>query len=182
MKQALRQEMREKRKALSPASYAKKSGEIHKQLENLKEWQSARTVLLYVSNEAEVDTHALLHDALEKNRRVFVPKTVGENLVICPLREWEDLKPGNFGILEPCEIVEEAHPESMDLILVPGLAFDRRGHRLGYGKGFYDKLLKNTRGFKVGLAFSEQVVEELPTEAHDVPLDLIITDSALIYP
>ena len=182
MKQALRQEMREKRKALSPASYAKKCTEIQKQLEFLPQWQKARTLLLYVSTDEEVDTRRLIHDALEKNRHVFVPKMNGDTLVICPLRDWEDLKPGGFGIMEPCEIVEEAHPESMDLILVPGLAFDRRGHRLGYGKGFYDKLLKNTRGFKVGLAFSEQVVEELPTEAHDVPLDLIITDSALIYP
>ena len=70
----------------------------------------------------------------------------------------------------------------MDLIVVPGLAFDTRGHRIGYGKGHYDKLLKSTKGYKVGLAFAEQVIETVPDEAHDVPLDLIITDKSLIHP
>lgn len=182
MKQALRQEMREKRKALSPASYAKKCTEIQKRLEALPQWQNARTLLLYVSTEEEVDTRRLIHDALDKNRHIFVPKMNGDTLVICPLRDWDDLKPGGFGIMEPCEILEEAHPEAMDLILVPGIAFDHQGHRLGFGRGFYDKLLKRTKGYKVGLAFHEQMVEKLPIEEHDVPLDLIITDQVLVHP
>ncbi len=174
--------MREKRKALSPASYAKKSLEIQKRLQALPKWREAGKILLYVSSPEEVDTHALIQDALEKSRKVFVPKANGKTLAICPLYDWENLKPGSYGILEPCEILEEAHPESMDLIIVPGIAFDPRGNRIGYGGGFYDKLLKLTQGYKVGLAFSEQMLDELPTEVHDVPLDLIITDESLIYP
>ncbi len=173
--------MREKRKALSPSSYAKKSLEIQKKLKALPKWREAGRILLYVSSPEEVDTHALILDALDENRKVFVPKASGKTLAICPLDDWESLKPGSHGILEPCEILEEAHPETMDLIIVPGIAFDPRGHRIGYGGGFYDKLLKLTRGYKVGLAFSEQMLDELPTEAHDVPLDLIITDQSLIY-
>lgn len=182
MKQAIRQEMREKRKALSPASYAKKSLDIQMQLEALPKWKEAAKILLYVSSPEEVDTHRLIQDALEKNRKVYVPKASGKTLAICPLYDFENLKPGAHGILEPCEVLEEAHPETMDLIVVPGIAFDPRGHRIGYGGGFYDRLLKLTRGYKVGLAFQEQIVENLPDEAHDVPLDLIITDQTLIYP
>lgn len=182
MKQALRIKMREKRKSLSPTLYAKKSFEIQEKLQALPKWREAGRILVYVSNPEEVDTHVLIQNALEKNRKVFVPKATGKTLAICPLYDWENLKPGNFGILEPCETLEEAYPESMDLIIVPGIAFDSRGNRIGYGGGFYDKLLKRTRGFKVGLAFSEQMQEELPIESHDVPLDLIITDESIIYP
>lgn len=182
MKQAIRQEMREKRKSLSPASYAKKCTEIQKNLEALPQWKQAKTLLLYVSMDEEVDTRRLICDALEKNRRVFVPKTNGDDLVICPLHDWNELKSGNFGIMEPCNILGKTHPELIDLILVPGVAFDQKGHRLGFGRGFYDRLLKQTKGYKVGLAFSEQMVPVLPIEEHDVPLDLIITDQGLIYP
>ena len=69
----------------------------------------------------------------------------------------------------------------MDLIVIPGVGFDHSGHRLGHGRGHYDRLLKKTRGYKVGLAFEEQLVPELPVEAHDVPVDLLITDQNLLY-
>lgn len=176
MKQALRQSMRAKRKTLTQASYAEKSKKIRQTLEALPEFKNAEKILIYVSNKEEVDTHALIQDLLKKKRPVFVPKVRKNQLTVCRLHEWKDLEPGSFGILEPCTILKEAEPQSMDLIVVPGLAFDPRGHRIGYGKGFYDRLLKGTRGYKVGLAFHEQIVENVPEEAHDVPLDLIITD------
>ncbi len=182
MKNAIRNQMREQRQALSPALHAEKSEKIRRLLEELPDFKTAEKILIYVSLGDEVDTHALIKDALELGRTVFVPKIQEGRLTICPLYKWEDLAPGTFGILEPCEIVTEANPEEMDLIVVPGLAFDSRGHRVGYGKGHYDKLLKLTHGYKVGLAFHEQMIEEVPNEEHDVPLDLIITDSSLINP
>ncbi len=169
--------MREQRQSLSPALHAEKSEAICRQLEQLPQYKDAKKILVYVSAKDEVATHALIKDALAAGRQVYVPKIHEATLAICPLSTWEDLQPGTFGILEPCDIATPAQPEEMGLIIVPGLAFDPRGHRIGYGKGHYDKLLKSTKGYKVGLAFAEQVIEAVPDEAHDVPLDLIITDN-----
>jgi len=174
--------MREQRQALSPALHAEKSEIICQRLEQLPQYKDAKKILVYVSAKDEVSTHSLIKDALAEGRQLYAPKIQGETLAICPLNTWEDLRPGTFGILEPYEIANPAEPEEMDLIIVPGLAFDSRGHRIGYGKGHYDRLLKSTRGYKVGLAFAEQMLETVPDETHDVPLDLIITDKSLITP
>ena len=177
MKQALRTQIREKRKAISPDLYAKKSAAIREKLEKMPEFQAAKNLLVYVSTNEEVDTHAIIKDCLASGKKIYAPKVEGEHIFICRITDWEQLKPGSFGILEPCEILDPAHPEIMDLILVPGIAFDKRGHRIGYGKGFYDSMLKAGNGLKVGLAFSEQMVDEIPDESHDVSLDLVITDT-----
>lgn len=176
MKQALRSKTREKRKAISPDLYAKKSAVIREKLKKMPEFAAAQTIMVYVSNDEEVDTHELIKDLLAAGKKLYAPKVDGERIFICRLTNWEQLKPGKFGILEPCEILNPAHPEIMDLILVPGIVFDKRGHRIGYGKGFYDSMLKAGNGLKIGLAFSEQMVDEIPDESHDVPLDVVITD------
>jgi 5-formyltetrahydrofolate cyclo-ligase len=175
MKNTLREKMRATRKAITPDLHAKKSASIREKLEALPQWQSAKKVLVYVSKNDEVDTHQLTKDCITSDKTVYVPKVSGKTLSICPIKAWEQLEPGAFGILEPCEVLDPAHPEEIDLILVPGLAFDQTGHRIGYGRGFYDSLLKSTKGLKVGLAFEEQIVEEIPAEPHDIPLDLIIS-------
>jgi len=182
MKKTIRAEMRERRKALSPASYAEKSRAIRLKLENLPEFMEADKILVYLSTKQEVDTHELVQDCLDNEQVVYAPKIVGDKLVICPVKNWDELKKGTFGILEPCEIIDPEHPNEMDFILVPGVAFDRKGHRLGYGKGFYDKMLKGVEGHIVGLAFQEQMVKEIPKEAHDIPMDIIITDQSIIQP
>lgn len=184
MKNAIRNEAREKRKTLSPDSYAKKSAAIREKLENLDEFKKAKKIMAYVSTSEEVDTHDLIKDCFKKGMTVYIPKVDRNELKIIPVRSWEVLEPGTFSILEPMfnEETEEANPEELDIILVPGIAFDQHGHRLGHGRGFYDRTLKKTNAFKVGLAFSEQIVDKIPNEEHDVPLDLIITDSSLITP
>ncbi|MBU0981789.1 5-formyltetrahydrofolate cyclo-ligase [Patescibacteria group bacterium] len=176
MKDSLRLKLRERRSALSQSSYTEKSASIRGKLESLKEFKKSKKILLYVSTDEEVDTKALIKDCLKIGDSVFVPKVIKDSLAICKIDTWEDLKPGNFGILEPCEIISNIHPSEMDLIVVPGIGFDLKGHRIGYGKGFYDRLLKQTNGFKVGLAFEEQILHCIPSKEHDVPLDLIITD------
>ncbi|MFA6024599.1 MAG: 5-formyltetrahydrofolate cyclo-ligase [Candidatus Gracilibacteria bacterium] len=174
MKNAIRNQMREKRQALSPALHAEKSKKIREMVEQLPEFKNAKKILIYVSIGEEVDTHELIKDALTQGRALFVPKTKPDGIAVTPLKDWADLKPGTFGVLEP-ETQEEADPQEMDLIIVPGLAFDAHGHRIGYGKGYYDRLLKLSLGYTVGLAFTEQMVEKIPHEAHDVPLNLVLT-------
>lgn len=176
IKNVLRKEMRGKRQALPRNLYADKSQKIAHTLLELREYKDAKSVLFYVSTPEEVDTHFPIQEALKQGKNVFAPKVKNENLWICPVNQFEDLKPGTFGILEPCEPTKPKHPEEIDLIIVPGLAFDEHGHRIGYGKGHYDRLLKVVKGFKVGLAFQEQMIEKVPNEEHDVPLNLLITD------
>lgn len=176
-KQALRKQLREKRKALLPTLREEKNLQIARKLLELKELKDAKSVLFYVSTPEEVDTHFAIKEVLKQGKKVFVPKLEKDEMKLCPLANFEELSPGTFGILEPCESTAESHPKQIDLFIIPGIAFDKKGNRLGQGKGHYDRLLKETKGIKVGLAFEEQVLEELPIETHDVPLDLLITDT-----
>ncbi len=184
MKNILRQDARGKRQSLSPVLYAKKSAIIREKLEKLPQFKAAKKIMAYVSTNEEVDTRDLIKDCFKKGLTIYIPKVDRNELKIIPVRSWEVLEPGTFSILEPMmnEASEAANPEDLDLILVPGIAFDHRGHRIGHGKGFYDRTLKNTKAFKIGLAFHEQIVDEIPDEEHDVPMDLIITDNSLITP
>jgi len=176
MKQALRAKMREIRQTIPAISYTEKSVTIIKKLEQNTNYLKAKQVLVYLSTQEEVDTHQLVKDMLNSEKRVYAPKVKDGILVICQINKWNDLEKGSFDILEPSSIIKEEHPKVMDLILVPGLAFDKAGNRLGYGGGFYDGLFKNTQGYKIGLAFKEQILEKIPLEDHDIPVDLIITD------
>lgn len=181
MKHTFRQQLKEKRSGISPGLYAEKSKKITEQLLHLSEYLNAEHILFYVSTPEEVDTHSAIKEALTSGKKVYVPKIVGDILAICPIYDFHQLEPGEYGILEPCKNSETAEALKMDLIVIPGVGFDHRGHRLGHGKGHYDRLLKATRGFKVGLAFEEQLVPELPIEEHDVPVDALLTDQNLLY-
>jgi 5-formyltetrahydrofolate cyclo-ligase len=187
MKQAIRQKTREARSALPANLRAEKSAIILEKLKSTQAFQEAKSLLLYVSNKEEVDTHDLVRKATASSKKIYVPKVSPQEdgpprLIICPIVSWDQLKPGNFGILEPCEVLDPANPEEIDLILVPGIAFDIHGNRIGYGRGFYDSLLAGTRGTKIGLAFTEQIVDDIPAEEHDIALDIIITDENIIHP
>ena len=133
---------------------------------------AAQTVLLYWSMPEEVDTHALIRKWSER-KRIVLPRVCGEELEL-RLYDPERMVPGYRGILEPAEDALPVPDAEIDLAIVPGLAFDRAGHRLGRGKGYYDRLLPRLHCPKLGLAFPCQVLDEVPIEAHDVALDGII--------
>ena len=98
------------------------------------------------------------------------------------LNSFEDLRPGALGVLEPSPEQRIAlTPESFDLVIVPGVAFDRFGGRLGYGKGYYDRFLDQTSAFRLALAFDFQLLETVPTEMHDVPMDGILTENGFYF-
>ena len=176
-KQALRLQLREKRKSLHPAYREEKDLVITRKLLELKEFKDADSVLFYVSTPEEVDTHEAIKESLLQGKAVFAPKTLKDSLSLHRVIHFEHLKLSALGILEPVGHEEKVEPSEIDLIVVPGLGFDKRGHRLGYGKGYYDRLLKATKGIKVGLAYEELLCDELPIEEHDVPLDLLLTDT-----
>lgn len=182
MKNRIRQDLREKRKKISPQLYLEKSQMIRSTLESLPIYKAAKRLLVYISSSEEVDTIAFVKDCLAAGQTVFVPRVQGEKLVVCPITKWEDLEPGQYGILEPIEVIKDVNPSEIDLIIVPGIAFDKTRHRIGYGKGFYDTLLKTTKGLKIGLAFQEQILDKIPEEEHDVAMDIIITDQNILHP
>ena len=166
---------------LSPGHVAAASGRIARRVLESPAWGRARTVHTYVSSlPGEVDTHALIGAARARGMRVLVPVVAGRRE---PLRHAEigclgELARGPLGLLQPRSprFVEPA----ADLVLVPGLLFDRRGGRIGRGGGFYDRFLAALAGgVRIGLIYDELFVDRVPTEDHDVPVDAVATPSGL---
>jgi 5-formyltetrahydrofolate cyclo-ligase len=176
MKHGLRAQMRDKRNAIPPHAYAQKSALVREKLESLEQFKKSEHILVYLSKEKEVDSHGLVRDLINKNKSVYAPKVHGQDLHAYHIHRWSDLEPGQFDILEPINHHERIPLEKLDLILVPGIAFTPDGHRIGYGKGYYDALLKDMDAIKIGLAFEEQIVDDFPREDHDIPVDIVITD------
>jgi 5-formyltetrahydrofolate cyclo-ligase len=185
-KTTLRREYTDKRNKIEAALRLRDSGFIRHRLLQLPAWQEADTILTYVSFSPEVDTHKIIEEALRLGKRVVVPcvDPKGIETALSELRSRGDLAPGPLrGILEPAEAFRiPVDPSEIELALVPGVAFDRKGGRLGLGGGYYDRLMpKMKNAFRLGLAFSVQLhVGTLPLESHDVPIDVILTEKELI--
>lgn len=174
-KTELRQLIRERKAACPPAERAALSQAVIAQLEKHPRWQAANTVLLYHSLPDEVDTHQLLHQ-WGTRKRILLPAVVGNDLQLRPYSNDQQLEEGAYHILEPATTGTCEEHEDIDLAIIPGMAFTRNGHRLGRGKGYYDRLLARwPKVYKIGICWPFQLVEEIPTEAHDICLDAIIT-------
>ena len=178
-KSELRKECLARRDALTCTEITGKSQSIRERLSALPEFASAQAILTYVSMGSEVDTHGLVRGLLKDRRTVLVPIAEDDGtLQWSSLEGLEDLEPGAFGVPEPRpdrrRIVE---PPGDALVIVPCVAFAPSGHRLGPGKGYFDCFLADRRGISIGLAFETQKVERLPLEEHDIPLDIVLTES-----
>ena len=156
---------------------------ICERLVALPAYQNARVVMYYVDARSEVRTRHYLPDALKHDKKIVVPYCVDGELELFHLENMDELALGMYRILEPkteLRTVAAKKPtvEELDLVIVPGVAFDRRGGRMGHGFGYYDKLLHRARKDTplVALAFECQLFEELPTESHDIFMDMIITE------
>lgn len=141
-------------------------------------YQKSKRICIYMSAFGEVSTDKIYADALAKGKTVCVPISIPDGTLRLSLTDGNFTK-GLYGITEPKNIayVDFSFPQ---LIVVPGLAFDRRCARLGFGKGYYDRFLSAADGFKLGLGYSFQLLDFLPTEAHDIFLDGVITDKEFI--
>ena len=146
-------------------------------------YAAAQAIHCYLPMRSEVDTRPLITDALAHGKRVAIPIVVPKAAELA--HAWiesltaDALTPGAFGTLNPREL-RPAAPGDWDLVIVPLLAFDRRGYRLGYGKGYYDRLLAASPVVSIGIAFAAQEIDALPAEAHDVALDWVITENEMI--
>jgi len=176
--------MREQLDGQSAADVRAKSAAIWERLSVMPEFASATRLLLYISTMREVDTHGLIRQLLAMGRELSVPyfEAATQRYIASALRDFDaDLATGKFGILEPKpEAVRPAISGEIDAAMVPGLAFDETGNRLGRGLGHFDRLLRQTSGVKIAVAFDFQVVDEAPAEAHDVCMDFIVTETRVI--
>ncbi len=174
-KSALRRKIREAKKDLLPEMRAQASEELWRRLEQHPRFQTAQTVLLYHSLPDEPDTSLLLR-RWSGRKTLLLPVVVGEELELRPYTGEEDLHSGAFGILEPQKTAVSSVMVP-DFVLVPGVAFDRDGNRLGRGKGYYDRLLSQPQYkevYKMGCAFDFQISDHVPSEPFDVRMDGIL--------
>jgi 5-formyltetrahydrofolate cyclo-ligase len=176
MKKIIREKLKERRKSLSEIDRERKSHKAYEKLIALEEMKNAKKVLVYISTGEELVTHFMVRRFLEMDMTVYVPKTEPDSIIACRLDHWDDLEFGYQDILEPKEVIEIIHPKEIDLILVPAVAFTKKGERIGMGSGYYDRFLARTDAFKVGLAYEDQIIDEIPVEDHDIHMDIVITD------
>lgn len=171
--------------AMPPRLAREKSLAACQRLFALPEFQNARTVMAYLAMPEEVNVDDVAHHLWRENRRFLVPK-IGNleqrHMVAVEIHSLEKgMTRGELGIRQP-ETSEEFPPGDIEFIIVPALAYDRKGGRLGRGGGFYDRFLasEHLQAITCGLAFSEQVIDELPLHAHDRPVDILVTDSEVL--
>ncbi|MDA8443189.1 MAG: 5-formyltetrahydrofolate cyclo-ligase [Peptococcaceae bacterium] len=185
MKQQLRQAALTKRAALSADERAAKSQNISERIKELPAFQEAKTVMLYLDFRGEVETEALIEELLVQGKRVVVPVCNADKTItpkqICNISA--DLQAGTWGIREPKpEVCPSVDPLEIDLVLVPGVAFDANGNRVGYGAGYYDRFVPQLRAAVplVALAFEAQILPEIQPDPHDCPMHMVVTESRLI--
>ena len=186
MKPTLKLRILEKRKKLTKQEVKEKSKKIIDNLKSLKEFQSAKNMVFYVSFGNEVDTHEIIKELLaNKEKTVIVPYVLKNYpiLQLSELKNFDELEEKTFGILEPRELyIREFSIKKIDLVILPGVVFDKDGCRIGYGFGYYDRFLKKLEKHvkKISLAFELQIVNEIPKEKYDVPVDFVVTEKRVI--
>ena len=185
-KKELRQQMVAFRKSLTEEQRAEKSRTILQRLYKEPVFKEAKTIFAYASMPEEVQLYDLLREALKQGKRVGLPLITGKGLMeVVNLPSLDALVEGKFGILTVKEELQEIIPCSdIDLVIVPGAAFSERGDRLGLGGGYYDRYLsqKAPQAFRAALTFDGQVTAQVPMEAHDAKVNLILTETRRIEP
>jgi len=177
-KQRLRYQMRAALRQIPAQQRATASAQARVLLKAQAQWRAAQSILFFAPLPEELDVWPLLAEALADGKRVALPRFAAAalNYEACQVLDpATDLEVGQFGIREPHAKCVRFSSDRLDLILVPGVAFDLQGGRLGRGKGYYDQLLGGLRGSMCGVAFDQQVVGEVPLAPHDICLDYILT-------
>lgn len=185
-KKTIRQVIIARRDSLHAEVIEAKSELIKKRLFSLVEFQQADTVLFYASFRSEVSTHQMIKESLEAGKKIALPRIANRphGLELFRIKDFkQDLDRSAQGILEPLlEKTDQVSPGDIGLAVIPGVTFDERGYRLGYGGGYFDRLLARFEPSVpiIGLAFELQIVEPLPISAHDLPVRKIITEKRVI--
>jgi 5-formyltetrahydrofolate cyclo-ligase len=185
-KHFLRKQLLNKRKFLSKRSILEKSNKIADKLIKFDKYQQSEKIMLYISTKSEVQTQRIIESAQKDNKSIYIPLIIPEQHDLIPslVIDFEkEIALGNLGIYQPRKEFHRLFPPSiLDLVIVPGLAFNQQGHRLGRGGGYYDRFLKKlpVQAYSIALAFEMQMIEQIPLEENDMPVDCIITEKRII--
>jgi 5-formyltetrahydrofolate cyclo-ligase len=185
-KEELRKKYLNKRSQISKNKISSWSKKIKSKFLNLSQLENAKKVMAYASMRQEIETFELLEDLLEQEYLLYLPYTCQDIVDLGTARIKDlakDLKDGIFGVQEPVTKIRDGKvPGDLDIIIVPGACFTSEGYRIGYGGGYYDSFLSKhaNRALKVGFCYDCFIVDSIPVEAHDVPVDLIITEKRII--
>jgi 5-formyltetrahydrofolate cyclo-ligase len=182
-KSSIRRDLLSKRLCLSLEEVDKTSNEITQNLLRLRHFRNALTVVLYFPIKNEVRTESIFRGAKELRKEIYFPCIEGSHLEFRKVSDLNELESGSFGIPEPRRDSAKVDIMDIDLVVIPGIAFDRFGRRLGYGGGYYDRaLFEIDKKRRVGLAYNFQILDSIPIETGDEEVGLVITESGVIFP
>lgn len=182
-KKQLRSEMKKKLSLLNEQAYTMQSKKIAENVYRLDEWNHAQVIGLTISGKTEVDTYNLINRAWEENKRVVVPKcySAEKTMTFREITSFEQLEIVYYGLREPIvNETTEVKQHEIDLLFVPGVCFTKAGFRLGHGGGYYDRYLATFMGETISLVFPIQLIEDIPIEPFDIPVQKIITSEHVI--
>lgn len=172
-KKAVRSSIKVIKRTLTAEQKVASEFAVIEKIEQLQQFRSAQNILLYYSLPDELPTVDML-ERWSKVKNIYLPRVKGDDLEILKYDK-NTLQTGAFNISEPAG-EDVVSPEVPDLVIVPAVAFDKRGNRVGRGKGYYDRLLAGVNAFKIGVCYSFQVIDDFEPEVHDVPVDMVVCD------
>ena len=180
IKAEMRRTIRAIKKATGTERLIEKSVDAVRRMEDYARYRAARTVMLYHPLWDEVDTRPLIQHALSGGKRVILPTVHGDDIVTVEVTAATEWREGDFGILEP---VAPPYDGTIDLVVVPGVAFDSNGGRLGRGRGYYDRFLaKHPEATRIGICFDFQIVDSVPREPFDLTMHAVIAEGGMPVP
>ena len=176
-KELIRERIKKKKQQLTDKEKEIEAANVFEKIEALPEFINAHNIMIYWSMPDELPTHNFII-RWSKKKTMLLPVVKGEDMLIKPFSTKEELKQGSLGIWEPD--TQKEYLNSIDLVIVPGVAFDRNKSRLGRGKGYYDRYFINKRIVKIGVCFDFQLLESIPIDSFDIKMDKVVTNSFLI--
>ncbi len=176
-KTKIREQIRELKKLISDVQKQEEANNVFYKIETLPEFKAAQSILLYWSTPGELPTHKII-EKWSGEKKIILPTVVGDDLVLKSYSSNGTMKQGALGIWEPDS--RENYNGTIDLVIVPGVAFDNKKNRLGRGKGFYDRFFKKNNSIKIGVGFDFQLLNEVPSTKLDIKMDKVITASNTI--
>ena len=177
LKSSIRKSVLEKRKKVN---IAQESNKIYQNFIKSKYYDKANSIMSYMNINTETETGSINKEILDDDKTLLLPVLINNEIKVSKYTFEDTFKVGIFNIPEPSPF-REYDKQWVDVLLVPGVAFSpKTGHRLGYGKGFFDRFLKDFKGTKIGLCFEEQLVEDIPFEPQDITMDALVTEKRII--
>ena len=178
-KKELRKTIRELKRTITPTLACSSSNAVLHHLKGIAAFKESKNILLYSSLPDELDTAAIINACLSQGKDIYLPRVEGDDIVILKANDTH-LAIGSYNIYEPTGDNVITDKSIIDVAIIPGMAFDKNGNRLGRGKGYYDRFLSDFKGTKIGLGYDFQLLDSIPTEAHDKCMDWIVTPNAII--